>query len=259
MFITAAESESIARLMALFAEDYEEAEVRRQVGEELLRLLDADYLASFVWDGAASRFDSRVSINMDDANLARYEAYYQYHDPITFELQARRMPTLVNQVMPQRELVKTEFFNDFLRKDGLHYGVNMFAYDGDTNIGDLRIWRGSRKENFGTHDLGILAMVQPAFTRALARARRRQGIATAKPALPAPNPLCATAPRLARLSAREQEIAFSILQGMSDKAIANRLNIEFCTVRTHVAHIFEKLGVRNRSQIVAALMGERQP
>lgn len=37
-------------------------------------------------------------------------------------MQQRREATLVLQVMPQHELVRTEFFNDFLDRDGLYWG-----------------------------------------------------------------------------------------------------------------------------------------
>jgi len=84
---------------------------------------------------------------MDPKNLANYDAYFQHRDPITFKLQARREATLVTQVMPQRELMRTEFFNDFLARDGLHWGVNAYSFVGNHNIGDVRIWRHRRREN----------------------------------------------------------------------------------------------------------------
>src|SRR5690606_5974572 len=84
---------------------------------------------------------------------------------------ACRGPTLVAQVMPQPELVRTEFFNDFLYRDGLYWGVNLYAWDGDRNIGDMRIWRGRRRENFDADTLGILELIGPAFTAALRRAQ----------------------------------------------------------------------------------------
>jgi hypothetical protein len=125
MYLTASESRTLSRLFVLLAEDMAEREVRERVGCGLLDLLKADYYASYVWDEAANRFGGRVTLNMDDDNLRSYEAFYQYHDPITFALQARRVPTLVAQVMPQRELMRSEFFNDFLARDGLHWGVNV--------------------------------------------------------------------------------------------------------------------------------------
>ena len=75
---------------------------------------------------------------MDPANLDGYGEWHQHHDPITFVLQAQRRATRVTEVMPQRELMRTAFFNDFSR-DGLHWGMNLHAFDGMQALGDLRI------------------------------------------------------------------------------------------------------------------------
>ena len=48
------------------------------------------------------------------------------------------------------------------------------------------------------------------------------------------------------LSDREKEVIELLAQGYSDKEIADRLEIKFATVRSHVAKIFEKLQVRSR-------------
>lgn len=54
------------------------------------------------------------------------------------------------------------------------------------------------------------------------------------------------------LSRREREVMRLLADGLSDRAIADRLFIGERTVNTHVAHIFSKLGVRNRAAAVAA-------
>src|SRR6202000_1380916 len=192
MVLNASESRVLARIFGLLAEDLAERDVREALGHNLLELLQADYYASYVWQDDARRFDHAVYLNMDPKNLANYEAYYQYHDPITFKLQARREPTLVTQIMPQRDLLRTEFFNDFLARDGLHWGVNVYSYAGQRNIGDLRIWRGRHRENFDLRTLELLRLVEPAFTGALMRACST-----------APLPDAADGPRL---SPREHEV-----------------------------------------------------
>ncbi|MFH1112695.1 MAG: LuxR C-terminal-related transcriptional regulator [Pseudomonadota bacterium] len=141
--------------------------LRSRVAEDLLRLLKADYLASFIWNPQREVFEHVVFINMTRANLNRYDTYYHSHDPITPLLQKRRRATLVCEVMPQEELEKTEFFNDFLMRDGLHHGVNVYAYDGDLNIGDLRIWRAKHRPDFGSYEAALLDAILPHFTNAL--------------------------------------------------------------------------------------------
>jgi DNA-binding NarL/FixJ family response regulator len=53
------------------------------------------------------------------------------------------------------------------------------------------------------------------------------------------------------LSERELEILRLVTHGASNRQIANQLCLSENTVRTHLAHIFEKLGIDNRVQAVA--------
>jgi two-component system, NarL family, nitrate/nitrite response regulator NarL len=65
--------------------------------------------------------------------------------------------------------------------------------------------------------------------------------------------LSAGATRPAILTRREGEIARLIGEGLSNKEIANDLNIGPSTVKNHVHSILEKLNVRRRSAIVSHL------
>lgn len=53
-----------------------------------------------------------------------------------------------------------------------------------------------------------------------------------------------------RLSSRELEVARAVAQGLSNKEIADRLFISERTVKAHLGATFEKLGVRDRVQLV---------
>ena len=55
------------------------------------------------------------------------------------------------------------------------------------------------------------------------------------------------------LSAREEDVARLLAQGVSNKEIARALGIEVVTVKRHVGNIFRKLGARNRTQAALAL------
>ena len=60
---------------------------------------------------------------------------------------------------------------------------------------------------------------------------------------------------LERLTPREREVLELIGQGLSNKRIARELRIAEKTVKTHVGHVLEKLGVTDRTQ--AALIAVR--
>jgi len=256
MYLSPAKMRILARVMQTLAEPYGEAQVRELVGHQLLELLDADYYASYVWNDSLHRFAGRVALNMDDANLGCYESYYQFRDPITPRMQTMRIPVLVEEIMPQAELIRTEFFNDFLARDGLYWGVNMYAWQGHHSLGDLRIWRNRRRDRFDSDTLELLNLIKPAFAAALSRARN-SGLAIDSQAMSNANnnvgitPGNGDARAFEPLSARELEVASLAALGHSDKEIARFLDIAFTTVRTHLGHAFRKLGVDNRVQLVA--------
>ncbi len=56
------------------------------------------------------------------------------------------------------------------------------------------------------------------------------------------------------LSPRETEVLGLVAQGESNPAIAARLHLSEATVKTHLLHVFEKLGVNDRTRAVTKAM-----
>jgi DNA-binding CsgD family transcriptional regulator len=252
MYLSSRELALVADVFKLLA-DYSMPEqvLRLEVGRRMLDLLRADYLGSYVWDATQGQFVNRVSINMSDDNLSEYERYYQFRDVLTPKLQSHRVAVRVTDVMPHAELVRTELFTEFLCRDGLHWGMYLFAWSGDENIGDLRIWRGKHRENFSDHELALLDLIRPAFAAALARARAEVGVAK-------PGDAGGQSPSndaFGRLTRREREVVKLVAEGLLDKEIAERLGISYTTVRTHLDRSFQKLGVSNRSRLARIVQG----
>jgi len=207
-----------------------ETDARAVIFNDVIRLLRGDFGASYVWNARSNAFEEAVSFNMARSNLRRYEEWYQFRDPITFALRARRRATLVDEVIPSHKLVRTEFYNDFLARDGLHHGVNMFVFDGDCDLGDFRIWRAKGRPDFCARDLDLLDALEPHVRRALLRCGLSGG-----------------------LTPRECEIAALIARGCTDRDIARSLGIGFGTVRTRIANAMTKTGCTNRAALAAAI------
>ena len=82
------------------------------------------------------------------------------------------------------------------------------------------------------------ALLSPAITRRLIESYTRRPPPTVHPA------------PLAELTPRELEVLRHVARGLSNTEIASELVVGDATVKTHVAHIFSKLGLHDRAQAV---------
>jgi DNA-binding NarL/FixJ family response regulator len=85
-------------------------------------------------------------------------------------------------------------------------------------------------------------------------ARRQTVEAWAKRIADAPTPARISALEQG-LSSREREVLRHAATGLSNKELAGRLAISEATVKVHLTHIFQKLGVRGRAELAAAYHG----
>ncbi|WP_333977111.1 helix-turn-helix transcriptional regulator [Burkholderia cepacia] len=206
-------------------------DVRTVVLPAITQLIRADFAASFDCDEHTGLWRNGFAYNVDPQQIARYEAWFQHIDPVTSQLRARRVATCVDEVVSRRELERTEFYNDFLRREGMHHGINVYALDGATHVGDLRIWRAQGRPDFTERDKLLLNGIEPFFRRALLRRRHA----------------------CTGLTGRESDVARLVAAGYTDKDVARTLGIGLSTVRTHLRRVMAKKGVANRASLAAAL------
>ena len=64
----------------------------------------------------------------------------------------------------------------------------------------------------------------------------------------------ATSPTPPRLSGREEEVLALLADGLGTGEIAARLYMSESTAKTHITHIYQKLGAANRAQALVAAM-----
>jgi ATP/maltotriose-dependent transcriptional regulator MalT len=65
------------------------------------------------------------------------------------------------------------------------------------------------------------------------------------------------APAEENLSAREIEVLQLVARGTGNREIGKQLHISTATVKTHLIHIFDKLGVNDRTSAVTVALEKR--
>jgi DNA-binding NarL/FixJ family response regulator len=76
---------------------------------------------------------------------------------------------------------------------------------------------------------------------------------------PVPEPEAEPKRQRAPLTGREREVLKLLTQGWSNRRISQELAIADITVRTHVSHIFSKLGVSNRVEAALHSLRQQEP
>ena len=144
-------------------------------------------------------------------------------------IEATRMIVSQHHQPPTRVLMLTTFDLDEYVYDALRAGASGFLLK---DIPPDQLAVGVRMIQSGE------ALLAPTITRRLIEEFTRPRAAVVPP------------PGLDDLSPREIEVFHLLARGLSNREIGNRLFVEETTVKTHVARILSKLGVRDRVQAV---------
>ncbi len=137
---------------------------------------------------------------------------------------------LVALASPPRVLVLTTFDRNEYVYEAMRAGASGFL------LKDVR--RGQLTDAIRTVVTGE-TLLHPAITRRLVEEFCRR-----------PSPSAATPPQLAALTERELVVLERLGRGLANAEIAADLVVAETTVKTHVAHILSKLGLRDRAQAV---------
>lgn len=205
-------------------------ERRRRLGRQLLRAVEGDTFVSYRWTPAGPYADP-VGVQFDDEHLRAYDARFRHIDTMTPRFLKVRGASAIS---PQRDS-RDEFVRDFLFRSGMFHGMNYFAPHPVVGSIDLRVWRSQRRGAFTPDDV-----------------RKLQAIGDLMHRLWSTEPLATSA-----LTPRQREIATLVGEGLTDRAICDRLGISLPTLRTHLAQAFAKTGTQNRTSLAMAARAPR--
>jgi DNA-binding NarL/FixJ family response regulator len=137
---------------------------------------------------------------------------------------------IVAEQLPSRVLVLTTFDQDEIVYDAMTAGASGFLLK---SAPPAKLVEGVHTVAEGD------ALLAPNITRRLVEEFVR-----------GPRPGTTIPPEIEELTDREREVLLLIARGLSNSEIAARFVLSESTVKTHVNHVFQKLGLRDRVQAV---------
>ncbi len=140
-------------------------------------------------------------------------------------------PLRITDIVSTRAFRRTAFYTLVMLPFGVEHELKLWLPGPARHSYFFSLVRGPGS-NFSDRDVALLRLVRPHLARLRARWER--------------------APRPAQLTERELDVLELVAQGLTNREVAARLFISTGTVRTHLEHVYEKLGVRTRAGAVAA-------
>jgi DNA-binding CsgD family transcriptional regulator len=203
-----------------------------QTVDAIVAALPADEAAYVEW-----RFGDRDSIRvgrggdeppwLDEALAAACGSYPLRDIDHTASVEALR----ISDVVTRARFRKSRFYLSVMRPLGREYELKLWLPAPPGHARYFEFERGPGVD-FDERDRSFLSLLRPHLARLRARWERR--------------------PHLPSLTERELDVLGLVAQGLTNRQISSRLFISPATVRTHLEHIYDKLGVRSRAGAVSA-------
>lgn len=184
-------------------------------------------------------------------NVRRYNERYHLLDPYC----GQRNPIYQNKAVTEADLMKrpefenSEFYTDFLAPQGIYGNMCLGITALGKTVGSIIFPVTSRTRKYGLKERSALTLLAPALAGAFFRTAVCEGY------FQSPTPgLLAKWQRQFNLSRREGEIVGLVINGLSNKAIGEKLHISEKTVKTHMSSIMNKTRVNSRAALMSAIL-----
>lgn len=219
---------------------------QRQSLDLINNLLPLDS-SGFYLVGADMQHRGVVLRNLSPEAERDYTRNFHELDPLRpslFQRASTRVACL-DELQSEAELLASDYYRHFMAPLNHRHVADMFLRRDQDIIAVLTMLRQPVLGPFSDSELGMLRALQPFLEYTLntvylpRRYRERAAIQA-----------------LHQFTARELDVVELILAGASNKMIATELNLSVATVKTHIQHVFQKVGVPSRTALSARLLGD---
>jgi DNA-binding CsgD family transcriptional regulator len=213
----------------------------RPVLQGLEALIRADFVASFqLWKGSFDLPPLTTSRDEDEPPVVGAFAGRGGINPINaFAWSPANGPVRLSGLLSRRHLQALPMYRIHLQPRGIQDQLKVWLWSSADSAACVSLDR--TDGYFDDRDIAVLAVVQQHL------AAMRESLMSASHRNP-DQPVEA-------LTVREAQVLSWAARGRQNREIAELLYISPATVRKHLEHAYAKLGVRNRTEAVAALRG----
>lgn len=136
-----------------------------------------------------------------------------------------------------QSLQKTDYYHGFMKPMGQVHKVDLLlAGPFKEPLVGLRLSRGEKLGPFTSGERSMLERLMALLNITI-------------------EPTVSSRELIAGLTRRERDIVEMLVRGYTNKEIGLALDVQLPTVKTHVMNIFRKIGARNRTDLVARILG----
>lgn len=217
---------------------------------EILKNLQAlcpfDQALTYFLDGNG-KVCSQYLLNINEQWSTMYLEYYANLDGQQYSLRCPRENT-VHEPVHMRDWAhepSSEFVSDYIRARGLKYSVGFGLYDLNGIQRAVFALDRTTDDRFNDDDLLNLALVVPHLNNLHKNFYYQQTKL---------NPVTRISWETTNLTPREVEIANLLCQGVSPSNISRSLYISLPTTYKHISHIYEKMHVSSRQELLVRLL-----
>ncbi len=182
--------------------------------------------------------------NLDLETDRQYQTVYSHLDPLHPRHFADASPAVVclDEVLTEAEILASRYYREFMLPRRQRYVADLFLRRDREVVAFVSLIRGPELANYTAGELALLRNLQPLLEFSLNSIYRPQR--TSERSLLAAS---------FHLTGRELDLLEHLIAGVSNKAIADRMCLSLSTVKTHLQHIFDKLAVTSRAQLLAKI------
>ena len=222
----------------------------RQFQQESLKLINSFMLiksAAFYLIDPNMSHKGIVTHNMAKAEDKLYQSRYMHMDPLNPNLFENSSETVVHMdsIMSAQFIEQSVYYQDFLKPLNYRYATDIFFRSEGKIIAVITLLRDESQGEFTEEELSILRKQQPFLEYVLNTVYLSKRVEERN-----------TIEERYHLSSRELDVLELMISGANNKAIAKELTLGLATVKTHLQHIYQKIGVASRTELLSRVIAD---